>query len=162
MKWTGLNLVIKGRLFKNGLYRIVVEGLSNSLWVLVRLFVVLVPIMIVLEMLRESGWLQRISNKISSISGLFSVSRKASFPIAVGGIFGMTNACGVLIEHKRSGTLNKKESEQVAEMVGINHGWIDDPMIFVAIGASLPITVFAKIAIAIVWGKLASLWRRRE
>ncbi len=139
---------------------ILLEGLSGSVWVLVRMLVVLVPIIVVLEMLRESGWLERISNKISFIARLFSASKGESFPIAVGGLFGMTNACGVLIDHKRSGVLNKKESRHAAEMVGINHGWIDDPILFVVIGASLPITVFAKIVIAILWGKLVSLRKK--
>ncbi len=133
------------------------EGLAGSADILLKMFLIMMPLIIALEMLRESGYLERISNRLSFVARLFSASKGAAFPITVGGIFGLSYGGGVLLEHKRENTLTEKENKQVAEIVGLNHAWVEDTILFAIVGANLFIVLFTRIVLAAIVEKLASL-----
>ncbi len=136
---------------------ILFEGLAGSADILLKMFLIMLPLIIALEMLRESGYLERISNRLSFVARFFSASKEAAFPITVGGIFGLSYGGGVLLEHRRENTLTEKENKQVAEIVGLNHAWLEDTTLFAIVGANIFIVLFARIILAAAWEKITRL-----
>ncbi len=136
---------------------VLIEGLTGSADILIRMALILVPLIIAMEMLRESGLMEKVSNKLSFVAWFFSREKEATLPILVGGLFGLTNGAGVLLEHRKENFLSEKENMQVAEVVALNHGWVEDTIIFSIIGANFFIILLTRIIFAAAVQKIDAL-----
>ena len=141
---------------------VLAEGMTGSADILVRMALILIPLIIAMEMLRGSGLMEKISNRLSFVAWFFSREKGATLPILVGGLFGLTNGAGVLLEHRKENSLSEKENKQVAEIVALNHGWIEDTMLFAIVGANFFIILFTRILFAAAVQKLETLFEGLE
>ena len=59
---------------------------------------IIIPLMIIMEILKDSNILERISKRLNPISKFFNISNEAVFPLMIGLIFGLVYGAGVIIE----------------------------------------------------------------
>lgn len=141
----------------NAIVNEIVGGLGG---LMLKVFVIVVPLITLLEWAKSRRWFNTMVNSVQPIFRPVGFRQVALFPLLTGLIFGISYGAGVLIPQARSGELDPKQIFLIAAFLGICHALVEDTLLFVAVGASawiLPVTRFTA-ALIIVSGLARLPW----
>ena len=82
---------------------------------------------------RGAAVLGRLASPVLAVTGL---PKRSAFLVAAGIVFGLMYGSAFLFEEARAGRISRSELFRVNVFLGTTHAWIEDTLIFVAIGAS--------------------------
>ena len=108
-------------------------GLS-TLYLIIKIFIILMAIMIVLEVLKASGWMDPILKALTLPLKMMGLSQKVGLLWMAGAFFGVAYGAAVIVGEARKGYLTKEELESLHASIGINHSMIEDPALFLTMG----------------------------
>lgn len=117
---------------------------------------IVIPLMIVMEILKDSNILEKISRTLSPISRFFNISEKSTFPLIIGIIFGLAYGAGIIIDSAKEGNLTKKDLYVLIIFLVCCHSVFEDTLIFVSMGANGWILVGFRLGIAILFSIISS------
>ncbi|MCT4593333.1 MAG: nucleoside recognition protein [Anaeromicrobium sp.] len=130
------------------------ELLQNDLMGLVRSLIkmtcIIVPIMVILQLLKDYKILDKMAKKLSFISRFFNISENSIFPLLVGFFIGISYGAGVIIESAESGNMSKKDTFLVVVFLITCHAVVEDSGLFIALGANGWILVSIRVIVAII------------
>lgn len=127
-------------------------GATTAFWI----FVILVPLMIVLEMIRDAKLLDRISAAMRPVMRFLRLPGEATLPITAGFFFGISYGSGIILAFLGDDRLSKRDLMVICIFFALCHGMIEDPLIFAAIGASWWILVSVRLALALIFMLIAT------
>ena len=127
-------------------------GLKLSLLV----FVILVPLLIALEFMRQTKALDWLTNKVDPATRRIGFQREALVPLLAGFIFGISYGAGVLIPEARSKLINKQQIFLVAVFLALCHAVVEDTLLFMALGANGLVLFFSRLILAILFTYLTA------
>ncbi len=104
---------------------------------LLKVFGIIMSIMIVLEISRSLGWIDRLFNLFKLVMRIFGLPSRATMMFVTGIIFGLLYGGAVIVDEGKRGTLTKEEVEQLHISLGINHAMVEDPALFAMLGVNL-------------------------
>ncbi len=133
-----------------GIAEIFGEFLRGSFNTALMILVILTPIMVTLEVIKDTHLLEKIAKFTSPLMRLLTLSPEASFPLLAGVVFGISYGSGVILQVAKEGRITKRDLLLLSIFFGACHGMIEDPAIFAAIGAHWPILVFTRVISAFV------------
>ena len=137
------------------------EFLTGSMKTILTILMVLTPIMIILEVVKDAKLLEKAAPFITPVMRLLSLSKEAAFPLLAGVFFGISYGSGVILQTAREGRLEKKDMALISVFLGACHGMIEDPAIFAAIGANWWLIIITRILAAlIIVSVVGYLWRK--
>ena len=128
-------------------------GSSSSVLTMAK---IIIPLMTVMEILKDSNVLDKISNKISPIAKFLNISNNAIFPLIIGLIFGLSYGAGVIIESAEENNLSKRDLYTLMVFLVACHAVIEDTVLFVVVGASLWFLLGIRLIVAIIITYFAS------
>ncbi|MCK9443857.1 MAG: hypothetical protein M0Q14_04960 [Tissierellaceae bacterium] len=128
-------------------------GSSSSVLTMAK---IIIPLMTVMEILKDSNVLDKISNKISPIAKFLNISNNAIFPLIIGLIFGLSYGAGVIIESAEENNLSKRDLYTLMVFLVACHAVIEDTLLFVVVGASLWFLLGIRLIVAIIITYFAS------
>jgi Fe2+ transport system protein B len=108
-------------------------GLS-TLYLTIKIFFILMAIMIVLEVLKASGWMDPILKALTLPLKMMGLSQKVGLLWMAGAFFGVAYGAAVIVGEAKKGYLTKEELESLHASIGINHSMIEDPALFLTMG----------------------------
>ncbi len=117
---------------------------------------IIIPLMIVMEVLKDAKILEKISKKLKPIARLFDISNESVFPLMIGMVFGLIYGAGIIIESIEEENLNKKDLYIIMIFLVACHAIFEDTFIFVAVGANLWLLFFTRLIVALVVAYFAS------
>jgi len=79
---------------------------SGSIKLVLDVAVIVIPIMVALEILKDLHWLDRVASWLAPALSRIHLSRAAALPLLVGLIFGIAYGAGVIIAAAREGELS--------------------------------------------------------
>jgi spore maturation protein SpmB len=120
-------------------------GLKLSLLV----FVILVPLLIALEFMRQTKALGWLTDKIDPLTAKIGFKREALVPLLAGFLFGISYGAGVLIPEARSKLIDKRQIFLVAVFLALCHAVVEDTLLFMAVGANGAILFFSRLILAL-------------
>ncbi|HHW54174.1 MAG: nucleoside recognition domain-containing protein [bacterium] len=137
-------------------------GLKSSFQSVLKIALIVIPLLIALEILKDSGLLQRISRKVEpALGGMYLT--QASAPALVAGVFiGLIYGAGVLYQTRREGLVDSREMTLLCMFLGINHAVVEDAAIFVALGARFWVLIVIRIITAVILTYLLGRWYYRD
>ena len=109
-------------------------NLLNFLWSIAR---VLVPIMIVIEIFKDTKLIDKISNFINPVSKFFTLSRTAGISLLFGIFFGLTIGAGAILQSIKDYNVDKRSVFLVAMFISPCHAIFEDAFIMKAAGANI-------------------------
>ena len=112
-------------------------GLPVGLLSLARIALILFPLLIVLELATEFGWLEKVSAKLAPCCRLFGLPPQAALPLVAGLIIGFTYSAGVILTSVAEGKWDKGQLTRLWIFLGLTHALIEDTAIFAALGLSV-------------------------
>ena len=126
------------------------ESISGSLNSVFTMGTIMIPLMVVMELLKEFNILNIISEKMEPVSNFFGMSNKAIFPLMIGLFFGLSYGAGVIIESAEEGNLAKKDLYILMIFLSICHAVIEDTLLFAVLGANLYLLFGIRTIVALI------------
>ncbi|WXR61360.1 nucleoside recognition domain-containing protein [Peptostreptococcaceae bacterium AGR-M142] len=126
------------------------EATISSLSSILSIAKIVIPLMLVLEFLREYKILDKLSNFLNPYIKFLGLSKNSSFPLLVGLIFGISYGAGVIVQSAKEGDISKQDLFLLSIFLIACHALIEDTLLFVAIGANGIILITVRFFTAIL------------
>lgn len=145
----------------NGWGEIVILGLQKATFGILHLAVIVIPLMVIIQYLKEMNYLQKFSKTISPFTKIIGLKPNASLTLVAGLITGLAIGAGVMIQAVKEDGVSKKDATIAFIFLVACHAVIEDTLIFIPLGIPiLPLflirlfTAFIlTIIVAFVWNK---------
>lgn len=138
------------------------ESFTGSFSSILTLAKIIIPLMMVMEILKDSKILDKISKKLNYLFKSLNISDEATFPLLIGLIFGLSYGAGIIIESTKENNLSKKDLYILMIFLIVCHAIIEDTLLFVVIGANLWLLLGIRLGTAIIISLIASKILYRE
>jgi hypothetical protein len=140
-----------------------IESFWGLLSLLIKMFCIVLPLMVLLEIFREFNLIDRITRPLKAPAKILGFHEDSIYPLMAGIIFGLSYGGGVLIGESNSGRIKGNQRFLVALYLGLCHAVFEDTLIFASLGANGIIVLTARLIIAsVVVGLIALLLRRKD
>ncbi len=144
------------------LIAILKEGSLQSIYTILFLAAILLPILIFLEYVRHYSLLERISGYFGWLTRILTLPPEALLPLLVGLFVGIFFGAAVIIEYAREGLLQKRDLLLIGIFLAINHSIIEDNLLLAALGANLPILFLGRLFLAFLVTRAAATYLDRK
>lgn len=124
------------------------ETSLGLLSLLVKVFCIVVPLMILLEVFREFDLIEKITRPFRAPARILGFYEDSIYPLLAGIIFGISYGGGVLIGESNSGRIRGDQKFLVALYLGLCHAVFEDTLIFASLGANGIIVLSTRLAMA--------------
>ena len=131
----------------------------STLHLMIRIFFILMSILIVLEVLKVSGWMESILKALTPPLKLLGLSERVGILWITGAFFGVAYGAAVIVGEAKKGDLTKEELERLHASIGINHSMIEDPTLFMTLGLNAFWLWVPRLIMAILFVHLLRLWQ---
>ncbi len=115
----------------------------------IKIFLIIIPLMIGLEILKGYGILEKLTRPLAPFLQRFDLSPAAGVPFLIGQFLGLSYGAGVLIQSSREGKVSPHEMWLVCLFLSLCHSLFEDTLLFVAVGANFFVLVGFRLALAI-------------
>jgi hypothetical protein len=112
------------------------QDLLGGFGMLAKIFVILVPIVTGLDLLKTHGVLARLRRPIEPVLRFLGLSPEAGEPFLAGVGFGMVYGAGIILLRVREHDLKRRDIAVLSSILCAAHALPEDTMIFVSIGAN--------------------------
>ncbi|BEP28315.1 nucleoside recognition domain-containing protein [Helicovermis profundi] len=129
---------------------IIKEASLGSFFSVINIAKIVIPLMIIMEFGRNYRVIDKISGYFEPFTNKIGMTSKASFPLLVGLIFGISYGSGVLIQSASEGDLTEKDQILLVTFLIMCHAVFEDTLLFVAIGAKGMMILIPRIIIAFI------------
>lgn len=124
----------------------ILTNLTSFIWSIARL---LIPIMIVIEIFKDTKLIDKLSDAIKPISRFLTISDKSGVSLVFGIFFGLTIGAGAVIQSVKDYNIDKRSVFLVTMFLSMFHAVIEDSAIFGAVGANVVAILVARIISAV-------------
>jgi spore maturation protein SpmB len=114
------------------------------------MFAILLALNVVLETLRLSGVLDRITHALAPFFGLAGIGASGVPCSIIGAFLGLTYGGGMIVQEARSGTMPPRQIFIVCVFMGFAHGLIEDTLVFIALGADFTSIFVARLIFSVI------------
>ncbi len=139
-----------------------IDTFWGLLSLLVKMFCIVVPLMVLLEISREFDLIDKITKPLKVPARIMGFYEESIYPLLAGIIFGLSYGGGVLIGESDSGRIKGNQKFLVALYLGLCHAIFEDTLIFASLGANGIIVLTARLIMASVVVGMISLFMRRR
>lgn len=122
-------------------------NLVSFIWSIAK---VLIPIMIIIEIFKDTKFIDKLSNTIKPLTKFFTISEKSGISLLFGVIFGLTIGAGAVIQSVKDYNIDKRSVFLVTMFLSMCHAIIEDSMIMGAAGANIFALLLARIISAVL------------
>jgi len=136
------------------------DWLLTTLKLSVRIFAIIMSLLIVLEVMKRLGWINRIVKLSRPLLRGLGLGENAGILWMTAAIFGLAYGAAVIVEEAKEGHLDKEELEGLHLSIGINHALIEDPALFLALGLNPFWLWVPRIITAMLAVRLLTFWQQ--
>jgi hypothetical protein len=112
---------------------------------MLKLFAIIVSVMIVLEILKDLGYTERIAAAFRPFMALLGLTPNVSTMWVTGAFFGLVYGSAVIVEESVSGRFTEDELKRLHISLGVGHSLVEDPALFFALGVGLQWTLLPRV-----------------
>ena len=134
------------------------ESALGSIEIIKSLVVIIFPVMIILQIMTDYKWLEKLSEKAKWITNFLGVSKDAIVPLLIGVFAGVAFGAGAIIFAKEKYNIGKDDIFLIMCFLLTLHGVVDSTLLYWMIGVNPVILLGCRIVIALT-GTLLFKWR---
>lgn len=135
--------------------------LGKSLLFCGKLALFLVPLMILMEFLRDTALFRVRKGALARAMGRFGFSPPALLPLLAGLLFGIAYGAGVILAMAREHGLARRDIVSVALFLSLCHAVVEDTLLFVLVGGDFLWMLLPRVGMALAATWALETWRRR-
>jgi hypothetical protein len=127
-----------------------------------RIFFIMIPVMVLLEILKRLGWIHPIVRFLTPVLKLLGLSPRVGLLWITGAFFGVAYGAAIILREVEEGNLSKEDLEGLHLSIGINHSVVEDPALFMSMGIHPFWLYIPRTTMAMLVVRLHSLWQSRS
>ncbi|HQI17669.1 MAG TPA: hypothetical protein PLL37_11980, partial [Bacillota bacterium] len=131
-----------------------IETFEVSLSTILKMTIIIVPLLIGIEYLKEIGWMEKLSAKLRKVSELIGLPGEAALGMIVAYSVGLVFGSGVIIRIKKEVEMTRKQINTMFIFIGMCHAVVEETIIFTAVGANGIIVLVSRILASFLFGIL--------
>lgn len=118
---------------------------------------VLVNLLLILQkVLDEFGLIKWLERPLKPFMKIFGLPEATTFSWIVANTLGLAYGSAVMINQVKEGKMKKKQADLLNHHISLSHSQLEDPLLFLTLGYSLPWLILPRIFIAII-----AVWLRK-
>ncbi len=126
---------------------------TGSLDLLLKVFLIVVPIMVVLELFEGTRPFRALVRGWARIVRHVGLDGQSAAPTLIGFLFGLAYGGGVIVRDIRRHDLGRRQVFIMSVFLSMVHAIVEDSLVFIALGAS----VFWVVGYRMVWAAFVTL-----
>jgi hypothetical protein len=128
----------------------IIDILINLLGFMWNIAKVLVPIMIVIEVFKDTKLIDKISDYFNPVSKFFTLSKTSGISLLFGMFFGLTIGAGAILQSVKDYNVDKRSIFLISMFLSPCHAIFEDTIIMGSVGANVVPLLFARLGSAII------------
>ncbi|MFJ7827647.1 nucleoside recognition domain-containing protein [Psychrobacillus sp. NPDC096623] len=145
----------------DGWGEIVLLGLQKATFGVVQLALIVIPLMIIIQFLKDRNYLQKFSEKLAPFTKVIGVQSNASLTLVAGLVIGLAYGAGVMIQAVQEDGVSKKDATLVFIFLVACHAVVEDTLIFIPLGIPIwPLLLIRLITAFVLTIVVAFVWRK--
>lgn len=137
--------------------RVFMETISVSFSTIFKMTLVIIPLIIAIECMKDMGWLERISLRLRGVTRLLRLPGEAALGMMVGFLVGLIFGSGVIMKTTEEVKMTRTQLNTMFVFIGICHAVIEETVIFTAIGANAVVVLLGRVLTSLLFG-FGYLW----
>ncbi len=130
------------------------QVLASNALSLVRIAIIVITLMVLVEISREFGLMDRFMSILEWPMRALGLHRKTAFVAAVGLVLGLAYGAGLIIDETRKNSISTREILATNVFLGTSHALIEDSLVFAAVGANLLWIVVGRLVFGSIFLRL--------
>ncbi|MBM7600564.1 hypothetical protein JOC34_002975 [Virgibacillus halotolerans] len=147
----------------NGWQGLALHGLQTALIAVIQLACIVIPLMIVMQFLREKGWLTVFSNKFAPFTRVLGMERNTSMTLVAGLTIGLAYGAGLMIQAVKEDGVSKKDMHLALIFLVACHAVVEDTLVFIPLGIPVWPLLVIRLTTAIILTMIVGyIWNRKD
>ncbi|SHF85079.1 nucleoside recognition domain-containing protein [Ornithinibacillus halophilus] len=139
------------------------QGIQTAFWAIVQLALIVIPIMIVMQILREKGYLAKLSNGFAPITKLLGMEKNTSMTLVAGLTIGLAFGAGLMIQAVKEDGVSRKDMTLALIFLVSCHAVVEDTLVFIPLGIPVwPLLVIRVVTATVLTMIIAFIWNRAD
>lgn len=156
-------LISKEATDPDGWLAITMEGFQTAFVSILQLAAIVIPLMMLLQLFRELGWMERISKTLAPSTRLLGMERNASMTLVAGLFIGLAYGTGVMVQAVKEDGVSKKDMYLAFIFLVSCHAVVEDTLIFIPLGIPVWPLLLIRLSTAIILTALVGyIWNRKQ
>jgi len=130
------------------------QVLVSNVMSLLRITIIVITLMLLVEISREFGLMDRFMNVLQWPMRTLGLHRKTAFVAAVGLVLGLAYGAGLIIDETKKSSISSREILATNVFLGTSHALIEDSLVFAAVGANLLWIVVGRLVFGSIFLRL--------
>lgn len=144
-------------------YMIVLLALQKAVLGVVQLACIVIPLMIIIQFMRDLGWLHTLSKWLSPFTRMLGMKENTSMTMVAGLTIGLAYGAGVMMKAVEEDGVSKKDLTLAFIFLVACHAVVEDTLIFIPLGIPVwPLLVIRLISAILLTAAISYIWRKRE
>ncbi|MFC4411499.1 nucleoside recognition domain-containing protein [Chungangia koreensis] len=147
----------------DGWFQVFLLGLEKASFGILQLAMIVIPLMIIIQFLKDRHYLQKFSEKLTPITKVLGVQPNTSLTLVTGLTVGLAFGAGVMIQAVQEDGVSKRDATIAFIFLVACHAIVEDTLIFIPLG--IPVLPLFLIRIIAAFGlacTVSNLWKRSE
>jgi hypothetical protein len=142
---------------------IILHGIETAIIAIIQLALIVIPLMIIMQFLREKGWLTKLSNLLAPFMKFLGMDKSASMTMVAGLTIGLAYGAGLMIQAVKEDGVSKKDMYLALIFLVSCHAVVEDTLVFIPLGIPVWPLLVIRLSTAIIMTIIvAFFWRRAE
>lgn len=143
--------------------QIAMEGVEKASLGIFQLAIIVIPLMIGIQILKDLAWLETFSRWMSPVTRMLGMKENTSTTLAAGLLFGLAFGAGVMIQAAKEDGVSKKDLYLAFIFLVACHAVVEDTLIFIPLGIPvIPLLLFRLGTAIILTMVVAFVWKKIE
>ncbi|ANB55619.1 nucleoside recognition family protein [Anoxybacillus sp. B7M1] len=147
---------------------VVWTGVKKALFGIMQLAMIVIPLMVGIQILKDLKWLDVFSRWMSPLTRMLGMKENTSMTLAAGLLFGLAYGAGVMIQAVQEDGVSKKDVTLAFLFLSACHAVVEDTLLFVPLGIPvwplllirLTTAVLLTMMVGFVWNVYSKTGRR--
>jgi hypothetical protein len=142
---------------------IILAALQKAALGILQIALIVIPLMIIMQFLKDRGWLHRFSRWMAPVMKLLGMKPNTSMTMAAGLTIGLAYGAGVMHQAAKEDGVSKKDLYLAFIFLVSCHAVVEDTLIFVPLGIPvLPLLIIRLVTAVLLTMLVAFIWNQIE
>ncbi|MGR3187959.1 nucleoside recognition domain-containing protein [Bacillus subtilis] len=137
------------------------EALTKAGLGVLQLAAIVIPLMIIIQFLRDLGWLYRFSRWLSPFTQLLGMNKNTSMTMVAGLTIGLAYGAGVMIKAVEDDGVSKRDMTLAFIFLVACHAVVEDTLVFIPLGIPVwPLLLIRVTTAVLLTMAIAHTWKK--
>ncbi|AJD92090.1 membrane protein [Jeotgalibacillus malaysiensis] len=142
---------------------ILLLGLEKAAFGVMQLALIVIPLMIVIQIMRDLKWLDVFSRWMAPVTRGLGMKENTSMTLVAGLTIGLAYGAGVMIKAVQEDGVSRKDATLAFIFLVACHAIVEDTLIFIPLGIPiLPLLLIRLTTAVLLTISVAAIWNRAE